>query len=770
MAKISKARKTSEVPTKIVTIGVLTKPSADERHSPQMQVIHDQLFAAFLYRRALVDIENTRRAAFHELRRSLAPRLNELETEVDRLETEMAELRKGLKRKKDRGLPEQKDRIEAINKVKQARNLLYPEIQREQDAIQENHFAELNECFREQKTKRLEEAAKKKGVPKLGPNDPVRRAVMAKLDEDMAKMGPKAAAWLRKRQIDLEAEAAARAARSETLCSPGTYLAVEEAIQRAKSDAPAGKLRQKPWDYTGRIGVQLTGDRGLTIERALSGKDEKLKIEIDESVPLRRGKSDVFVPSYSRPVDLHAEQRAARAAYYTKHPERRPYRRLVTTRLKLSGHKKDAVFLDLRGVLHRPLPPDGILKWAFLNVDRIGYDVVYELQLIVESKTFAVVRRGAGSAKRLAVNFGWRVLEDGDVRVATTWDGKKAGHVLLTSYMLSGESQAEHLLAHSDMHFDAARDQVISWLGELSPSDSKELLPLLRATLPARLRTEMKSKQQILTYMGRWRSHERLMKVANVLSKLYLDEDQDKAKRLCADWKQHRLGATLDLFASFEEVAKWLGRRLPSANARLAFYLELWRQKDRHLVNWARHGKTKLLRHRREIYRRTAFQWAQEYGQVATEKWDKRETAKVPKYENDHRVPQEVNANAIRQIAGIYKFTRALDEKLGPDHLKTTANDISREHFGCGGMAVVINPTKPSLSPTEKLECDRCHSIFDQDTNAARHLWNRAFGDGGAGKASPKKRERSGAGKTPAPSRKRRSSRKGAETSDLAAE
>lgn len=736
LEKKSSARKTSTTPTKILTIGAMTKLSSTERHSPQMKLIFDQLFEAWKHRRRLVEIENVRRREFRELRRTLHPDLNRLEAEVDRLEAEIAELRKGLKKKKERTTPQQLDLIAAIQSLKDECSDLYPQIKSACDEVKETFFTRLDDKFAKEKKSRLESAAKRKGVPALGPNDPVRFAVIEELDAYMATLDG-GEAWLRKRQIDQKAELANKVARSETGCNPGTYQAVEEAVNRAKVDAPGGDLRQKPWDRTGRIGIQLTSGKGLSVGRALSGQDEKLKIEIAE-VPLRKNKSDVFYPSHSRPFDRHAKERAARAKRFASNPELRPYRKVVTVRMKLSGHVKDAVYLDIRGVLHRPLSADGVIKWAYLNVDRIGYEMFCELQLTMESETFAIQRAGVSSKEKLAINFGWRVMPDGNIRVATTWDGKKADHVVLDQSLLETQRRAERLIGHSDDHFDETRDALLTWLGDLAETDRKELFPLLRAVMPERMRKDLKSIDHLKAYIAKWRGHERLAKVANLLRDLYLEPEA--AKKLLQKWRRHRLDRKEDLFTSFEAFAAWAQKDCPALNHQMALYLETWRAKDRHLVNWARHEQTKLRRHRREIYRMTAARWAQVYGQVAIEKWDKSTTAKMPKYENAALDPRQEKANAIRHFVGIYAFTTALYEKFGSDLKKESALNITVEHYGCGGTSL----TPPKESPTPALKCGTCHKLYDQDINAARHLWDRSFGGGGAQQGQPQKRERSG--------------------------
>jgi hypothetical protein len=192
------------------------------------------------------------------------------------------------------------------------------------------------------------------------------------------------------------------------------------------------------------------------------------------------------------------------------------------------------------------------------------------------------------------------------------------------------------------------------------------------------------------------------------------------------------------LFVSLEEASAWLDTKGSyDSHAKLAFHLAMWNAKDLHLTDYARGVENHLQLHRREIYRRAAHRLSLQYQTVVVEKWDKSETALMPEVE-DLRVPshQEVKASANRQFVGVSVFTQALKQAFGAGlYFEEDAKDITTTHFQCGGKA---DDVKRSLMT----ECQRCEQRFDQDLNAARHLWDRyRERSGGAPEAAPSRNE-----------------------------
>src|SRR5208337_2890941 len=349
-------------------------------------------------------------------------------------------------------------------------------------------------------------------------------------------------------------------------------------------------------------------------------------------------------------VHLRGEKRAARVG--------QPVLAAVA-RLRLGSANRECAHLDIPFVMHRPLPSDGVLKWIYLHIKRIGLRTVYEIQFTLESEQFVESR--AAHDGTIAINVGWRVLDNGDVRVATTWDGLKEGEVRLPVKMRRTVEHAEDVHGYADDHFNVARDVLKSHL------------------LDAKLTPELTESLKIAS-LSQWRSHGKLAKVARAMQTLHLDGTD--VGGLWAIWRNERVPAkparltwtqwgrqrpkSVDLFDTFDTLSAWFkahGVRGPAK--RLALYLEWWRRKDAHLINVARGDERHAMLHRREIYRVTARRWADQYKTAIVERWNKSETAETPEPEHDTRVQQEEKANAVRQFCGVSVLGGAVMQAFG---------------------------------------------------------------------------------------------------------
>lgn len=691
--KKSQARKKSTVPTKVYTYGA--RPTSEA----STQVLQDQVFAAHRYQQVLTQLEIDRRETFRVLRRTLDPKLNEQESEVDALETQIKDLRKGLKTKADRQNPDQVAILDQIKSLKTAKKAIYPQIQERIKQVMVVHFKAADEHYKTEKEARLKAAAKSKGVAQLGPRDPLHHSTVEDLGQEMLE-GTWPKAWKIKFQHDRNTDLAKKKARGETSCNPGTYLIIEKACDQAKRDAVTDPQRKR-FDRTGVVAIQLTKDKGLTVAKALAGMDSRLKIEMRPDIKIRKN------------------------GFTHRGTDRERFRQAATITLKLEGHKTNAVYVEMSAVFHRPLPEDGIIKWVSVRVDRTGYQPQYEVQFTIESNTFNRQAAGVGSGRVLAVNFGWRVLGDKRVRVATTWDGFQSQEVSLSADQDDRQKHYRDILGYSDDHFDTAIENVATWLKQ--ENFREELFLKVRQALPRHLQESTDTPQKAATLVSRWRSHDKLRRVARVLKETLLEATY--VRSLWQQWRDERLGVRRDLFCdgsskpeiklSFVNLRAWFeGKGITDPAVVMALYLEWWVRKDTHLVNWARNVERNLRLSRRETYRKQAAAWAIDYEHVIIEKWDKRKTAEVPESENDNLSKQEENANSKRQSVGISVFTQAVGQCFGPRLIEAPAQGITTNHFGCGGSGSV-------REVSTQIACDHCHRTYDQDLNAAKHLYAR---------------------------------------------
>lgn len=757
--KISFARKTSNVPTKVFTYGAT--PCQPE----QLSTVFDQMFKAHQYKCACIKIKNRDRARYRFARSCMDPRLKELEGILDGINSQIEELRKGYRQKKFRSEPDQVEITHKIEALKAQRKPYYAEAKVIKERITEENTGGSQKAYAKELKSRLAQAALDRhlalvaegkasplaeGVlpPSLGPNSNLRAEITIQVRKEMRESSG-SRLWKVLNKISLNTSNSLKRARGASGCAPGVYQDIDKAITQSYKNAVRDP-RMKTYDRRGKVGIQLTQDKGLSITKALSGASPNLKITVNPVSKVRKSKSDIFYPSHANPIDQHAKWRAQRAQLRKvgamkksgkPHQQSGVRTAKVSIKLRSKGPGIESnVFLDFQIVIHRPLPEDGVIKWAYLYVNRIGYRTTYELQLTIESETFNIQDSPAQSNTILAVGTGWRVQPNGDVCVATTWDGEKESHVIIPSTILEGRKEVNLLLGHADDHFDLAIRSFCSWAPTVDP---KVLYPLLLKAMPGHLRNQIKTLSEELRSIRNWRSHEKLRKVAFIMQSEFLTPEL--VKELWGRWKSTRLNPrtttwkhhlnrkraltegnpqfkqkSKDLYDDWDHLAAWFAEQnVTDPYALMALTLVWWSRKDDHLINWARGLDRRLVLWRRELYRKQAASWFQGYQMVAIEDWDKRKTAENPDAEDDTDTPQEKAANAVRQNVGVSVLTQALAAKFGHRLIKVPPRGLAATHHGCGGT--VLDSIECASAG-----CTKCSVVFDRKLNVAKNLWTVA--------------------------------------------
>ncbi len=592
-----------------------------------------------------------------------------------------------------------------------------------------------------------------------------------------------------RKQIAMKREFSAlqNSARRDSECHPGQYGFVERALRAAISDT-RGPPAFKSWDGTGAVGV----DRDISVRDLMSGANAGLSVRIVDGPVRKSGAVGALVDSMPNATPSEVAALAAERGLHVtegmvldirsrprrderKAAKQRPRSAILSMVLGNAGKGGTKQLVEIPFVLHRPLPEDGEIKQVYLHVSRIGSRKVYELIFTISASSFgamAVRRDFVGGVPMpperrgtLAVNLGWRMVTTADglrgIRVAKTWDGFKSEEVILENRSREKhEYAAQTLIGHSDKHFMEAKAVFAAYLkkyrGEVDFSSVHELT----------------SKKWDTIHL--WQSHANLIRSAEALVKVHLgDAGRERIRELWQKWRAERFShrpsaaelrltaeqrSTYDLFLGFEATCAWLAAQgVASPHEQMALFLEWWRRKDVHLTDMARNIQKRIQRNRREVYRVKAAQWAAQYERVVIEKWDKSATAKTPAAENDVRTKQQEKAAAIRQFCGVSIFTLALKERLGKRLVEASAEGITRTHFDCGGVA------GDAVTDVDAA-CPKCSRQFDQDLNAARHLWERESLGGGE---SP-----GGARKSPKAKKSRKNQQRGTEAvaGDAAAE
>lgn len=343
-------------------------------------------------------------------------------------------------------------------------------------------------------------------------------------------------------EINAAAHERAKELRSDSGLHWGTYLAVEHDLRGIGTGPPprfAGQDR-----YPGRLAAQIQG--GASWEELLDGHGQ-CRIE-----PL--------------PLPPNAKPGGRRS--------KRPWHRLYLRVGSEGPGNRTPVWVTARFALHRPVPKDAVVKWVYLVRERVGTDDQWSVQFVLAREAGWShgdrARKGA-----VAVDMGWRRMEDGALRVAYALGSDGEYHELtLPAERLERWTKPEELRSIRDERFTLIRETLVGWLH--AAPDVPEWLHDTLATL------------------AQWRAQARLASVV-------------------LRWRDERFDGDDEIFSA----------------------LEAWRRKDKHLYDWEAHQRRGEIRWRTDHYRRFAAHLRQNYRTVLVEDTDWSELLRQPPAEDD---------------------------------------------------------------------------------------------------------------------------------------
>lgn len=528
-----------------------------------------------------------------------------------------------------------------------------------------------------------------------------RKPLYAALKEARVRVREDEALKAESKRIDAEASVKGKEARAATTTYWGTYLLIEKAIEAARGAAVDPEFHR--WRGEGRVGVQLHHDK---FEDIMAGRCTMLRITLRQP----RGASA-----------------ATTGAGNSKRSQKRFF---ADVEIRVGSTGRAPIWVKLGVILHRLPPPDTTVAWAWIKVTKIGADVRYELQLVLESEAFGEIPKGKGVA---AIDLGWRVMPSGDLRVAYLHDDVgRERELVLPARLLSKLRYCDELRGYQTKHFDVAREAWIRWLNAYAETPGED------GPLPDWL-------EEIRKLLPHWRSPARMAKAVGT----WVDhlKARTEVDRLWELWMKERLAQRRDFFDTLDAVARWtMGKTdlFPTL-----VYMEWWRRKNRHLHDWEEHQRHKTLGWRREIYRRFAADMARTYETVVLEDMDLRSLARNAKPEADvtldhfHRIrniaaPGELRGcllSAMGQARNVAKPTKNTTRECAGT---ATFHEIQVALRERGAQAIPADECRhindwPDKERSQRvLKCAKCGIERDQDSNAARVLLRRYFEDFGA--------------------------------------
>lgn len=457
----------------------------------------------------------------------------------------------------------------------------------------------------------------KKRKKSFGESTHRKRAVNLRVRAEMMSEPEWHPAWKAVEQLRHEVHEESLRLRDESGLAHGAYIAVEGAVSQALETADFEPRFQR-WDGGRKIGLQF--QPAMTGREFYAGGDTRLRV-------------------------LKVEKSASTGKRSSSHEYA-----LVALPL---GKGKAKSFVTAEVLIHRRVPDDALIKWAYLVPKRIGFRMTYTLQLTAQLQAPMVAREyGDGEA---IVRLGWSREpgngEDRGIIVATVNGEPVKLHARAYSAMLL----ARALRGAADKHFDHAREQLAAWAK--SNKDAPEWLV------------------EALGGVHQWRNHGKLA----VIAKRWVEPMGDRVKDLWFEWRAHRDSTGSDYHEEQPAaLAEWLtGKGVASPSDQMGIWLEWWRRKDQHLIQWAADTDTKARRRRKNDYRVAAAQLAERYGRVAIMELDLAEAAerKTPDRDADELHQQ---ARYQRTCACPSEFKESLAAVFGPDRFR----EIKRERSG----------------------------------------------------------------------------------------
>ena len=518
-----------------------------------------------------------------------------------------------------------------------------------------------------------------------------------------------------KRAIGDVAGAEIRAARAVCGLYSATYLKAEESIKQAvqqawttakKERTPFEPPRFRRHDGSGAVVVQLVG--GITVAEAMSGEDTRLRIFRERSTPRVFSDAARAASPAMGAQDMRAEEERLnspparwgvrkyaseeeRAAAWRARPEverlgssgRHARRRAAAdARVMIrvgSNADQTPVWAEFPMIFHRPLPADGVIKWAWVLRRKVGLHFEYRFQVTLESAEFIPPAQPCGQGT-VAIDIGWRNLRtamgeayNGEVRVAYLVDDQgREEEIRVPSKVLLGLDKVDDLRSIRDKNFNIARAALLTWLGEVHTETRcvTAVEPWNALALAVRLRN-----------LVQWRAIAKLAAFVNA-------------------WERNRFAGDEQIFTT----------------------LSTWAKQDRHLLSWEANQRDRRINHRREFYRLVGVRLARTYANIVLEEFDltKPEVNELKPVEES--VPSDGRQQrSTKRVAAPGELRDSILKaavKYGARVSKVDAAYTTQKCAECGFCPE--EPWDASVEITHR--CESCGAVWDQDANACRNL------------------------------------------------
>jgi hypothetical protein len=469
----------------------------------------------------------------------------------------------------------------------------------------------------------------------------------------------------------------------------GTRALVVQELQAAKNAERDPKIH--PWDNSGRIGLQLQG-KNLSEEMVASGKHIASEQKRLRAMTKELGKKSKVVESFAERLLKMKQDRYAQKtpenrglpisgladdtrlqivvppeiAYQAASTRRGDRRRAARTTMKMrigSTPKNAPIWMECKVTMHRQLPADGIIKWAWIRKKMLGTHEIYHLQLIIEAPSFEQKIAVADRMEAIAVDVGWRVREKNVLRIAYLVD--TAGNrkeILLPTSIVEKLKHADSLRGKEDDAFNAIQDRLMEWIG------------LNKPILPAWF-------QDTFQFLAQSRSSKNLA------------------------WN----------------VREW-GRRRFAGDTLIYEEMTAWRRQFLHLYEWETNERAKAMGERKNFFRHVGLDLARSAHNVLLEDFKLAKIVENAQPEEDDDNPQTQRHNRV--MSAISEFRQAIASACSAWRStlwKLPAAYTTQDCHACHQEK--DKHSKWDAAPAIVHTCqEKCGKTWDQDYNASMNL------------------------------------------------
>lgn len=444
----------------------------------------------------------------------------------------------------------------------------------------------------------------------------------------------------RLRKVDLASYAAAKKAREASDLYWGTYLMVEKAAEAFRKDL--GDPQDRSYRGEGSVGVQL--QKGLPTPEAFAGNDTRLRL-IHDPLP-------------------HVSERDAKWAHVPKptpgsKSNNRKLREdhLVYLRIGSDETKKPKWAVLRTWITPERLPEESRITYASLHRRIIAGREKWWLLL---EAALPVKPPQATPEKAVGIDVGYRVKEDGSMRVAVAVGSDGVVHELLLDAGYVGQyAKVFDLQSIRDDMYNEIRQKLRSFVE--ANDTNKVLLPL--AILEA------------LAEMDEWYTPGRLCSLIRQWGRARGSTGVNETEQAIYDVMNH------------------------------------WQKREHHLWQYQENLRDQLQANRTYRYRVFAKQMRTLYGEIVVERLNLNELHDVDRPEEDRKLPKNIRSAA--RLACLSELLRFLRESGAVEH---PAENTTRFHLGCNEII------EAEFAKHYVVHCTKCGVDFDQDVNAAKVL------------------------------------------------